>query len=240
MFTAESTLGSIIVEHPALAGVFELLELDYGCGGKQTLSAACRARGLDPVATLAALESAAADAQADPALADTATMSLTVLADHIEETHHAYVKRELPALLGQSRRLVAVHGDRDSLHAKAATAVAALAEEMLMHMAMEEQVLFPLIRQLDRGDGSARHCGTVANPIRVMELEHEHADGAVHHLRTLTRGFTPALNSCETHRTFLAGLARFEQDLHEHVHKENNILFPRALAREVSLMSRSH
>jgi regulator of cell morphogenesis and NO signaling len=167
-------------------------------------------------------------------------MGLTALADHIEETHHAYVKRELPVLLEQSRRLVAVLGDRDTRHAEAAATVAALAEGMAMHMAKEEQILFPLIRQLDRGDGSAHRCGTVANPIRVMEQEHEHAGGAVHHLRKLTRGFTPDSSSCETHRTFLAGLARFEQDLHEHVHKENNLLFPRTLTREAILMARGN
>jgi regulator of cell morphogenesis and NO signaling len=238
MILPESSLGTIVARQPALAGVFERLEIDYCCGGKQSLAAACQARGLDPATVAAMLQAFGSVDTARPA-ADPASMSLTELADHIEQTHHEYVKRELPVLLEQAHRLVAAHGERDPRHAEAAATVATLHDEMFSHMAKEEQILFPIVRQIDRGDAGGNHCGTVANPIRVMELEHEHAGEAIHHLRRLTCGFTPDADSCETHQAFLAGLARFERDLHEHVHKENNILFPRALAREAGLMARS-
>ena len=86
-------------------------------------------------------------------------------------------------------------------------------------------------RQIEAGDlGTGSHCGSVANPIRQMEMEHEAAGALTARLRELTDGFTPNAESCNTHRAMLAGLAEFESDLHRHVHKENNILFPRALA----------
>jgi regulator of cell morphogenesis and NO signaling len=238
MIQIESTLGTIVAQNPTLAGVFERLQLDYCCGGKQSLATACQARGLDAATVLTMLQ---AIAEMDPArpVANPAAMTLTELTDHIEQTHHVYVKRELPVLLEQARRLVTAHGERDPRHAVAAATVTALHDEMFMHMAKEEQILFPIVRQLDRGDAGENHCGTVANPIRVMELEHEHAGDAIHHLRRLTRGFTPEPDSCETHRAFLSGLSQFERDLHEHVHKENNILFPRAVEREACL-TREH
>jgi regulator of cell morphogenesis and NO signaling len=107
---------------------------------------------------------------------------------------------------------------------------------MFNHMAKEEQILFPIVRALESGAaGAASHCGSIANPIRVMEAEHDHAGGAVARLRELTDGFTAKPDDCNTHRALLAGLAQFEADLHRHVHKENNILFPRAIAMESQL-----
>jgi regulator of cell morphogenesis and NO signaling len=98
-------------------------------------------------------------------------------------------------------------------------------------MQKEEVILFPLVRQIEAGTGDAFHCGSIAHPIRVMEAEHESAGHATARLRELTDGFKPGPQDCNTHRALLAGLADFEADLHRHVHKENNVLFPRALAR---------
>ena len=106
----------------------------------------------------------------------------------------------------------------------------ALTKEMFSHMQKEEQILFPMVRQLEAGVAGNFLCGSVANPIRQMELEHESAGAAVACLRELTDGFAPNDDACNTHRALLAGLAEFEGDLHQHVHKENNVLFPRAQA----------
>jgi regulator of cell morphogenesis and NO signaling len=163
---------------------------------------------------------------------DAATMSLTQLADHIEATHHAYLKEELPQLIEKADRVAYKHGWRDPRLPAVAATVHALAAEMFNHMAKEEQILFPLVRELER-DGAISHpCGSVANPIRQMEEEHDSAGSALARLRELTDGFTPDGESCNTHRAMLAALAQLESDMHTHVHKENNVLFPRAIALE--------
>jgi regulator of cell morphogenesis and NO signaling len=164
-------------------------------------------------------------------------MSLASLADHIEQTHHRYLKEELPALVEKADRVAEKHGWRDSRLPAVADTVRTLAGEMFHHMAKEEQVLFPLVRELERTGTVSGHCGSIANPIRQMEYEHDGAGAAVARLRELTDGFVPDADACNTHRALLAELARLETDLHEHVHKENNVLFPRALALEAQLVN---
>ena len=230
-FTPDTKLGDIVAAQPALARVFERLGLDYCCGGKQTLAAACSRRQLDPQTVAVMLEVAAEAVRSGPAEVDAARLTLTALADHIEQTHHTYLKAELPRLTEMAERVALKHGWRDARLAEVHEGIAALTEEMFAHMHKEETVLFPIIRQLEAGDRHAgSHCGSLANPIRQMEAEHESAGGLTARLRELTDAFTPTPESCNTHRALLAGLAEFESDLHRHVHKENNILFPRALA----------
>lgn len=234
--TPQTTVGEIVATHPLMARVFEALEIDYCCGGKRTLAEVCAPRGLDAKTLAATLAAAARLSMGSPVAVDPAGLSLSALADHIEATHHAYVKSELPALLEKAERVAEKHGWRDARLPEVARTVAALRDEMFSHMMKEEQILFPIVRELERGTaGASSHCGTIANPIRVMEAEHENAGGAIAYLRKLTDGFTPKPDDCNTHRALLAGLAQFEADLHQHVHKENNVLFPRALALEGQL-----
>jgi len=230
-FTPETTIGAIVAARPALARVFERLGLDYCCGGKQTLAAACGRKGLDPQTVAVMLEAAAVAVVAGPVEVDAAGMTLAQLADHIEQTHHRYVKTELPRLLEMAERVGRKHGWRDARLPEVYQTVLALTEEMMNHMHKEEAVLFPIVRDIEVGAADGFHCGSIANPIRQMEREHESAGNATARLRELTNGFTPGPEDCNTHRALLAGLADFEADLHRHVHKENNILFPRALAR---------
>jgi regulator of cell morphogenesis and NO signaling len=231
VISPQATVGDIVAQRPLLAGVFERIGIDFCCGGKRSLADACAARKLD-AATVVILLEAAAEQFASRPVVDAAAMSLTALADHIEHTHHAYLREELPLLVDKADRVAAKHGHRDERLPVVAETVRALAEEMFHHMEKEERVLFPLIRELEAHGRAAGHCGSIANPIEQMEREHEGAGGALAVLRELTGGFAPDAESCNTHRALLAGLARLETDLHEHVHKENNVLFPRALARE--------
>jgi len=230
-FTPATTVGAIVAERPALARVFERLGIDYCCGGKQTLEAACARKNLDPHTVSLMLAASVTANDASPEV-DAAGMTLSQLADHIEQTHHLYTKSELPRLVEMAGRVAGKHGWRDGRLAEVHQTVVALTEEMFSHMRKEELILFPMVRQIEAGaaDGSF-HCGSIASPISVMEAEHESAGNAIARLRELTDGFTPDAESCNTHRALLAGLAEFEGDLHRHVHKENNILFPRALAQ---------
>lgn len=229
-FTTETKLGDIVAAQPALARIFERLGLDYCCGGKQPLAQACARIGLDAGSILAALAAAAQTTAKGLPSVNPAELTLTQLADHIEQTHHVYVKAELPRLAEMAGRVATKHGWRDSRLTEMGAVVQALAQEMASHMEKEEKILFPFIRQIEAGAPDQFHCGSITNPISQMEAEHEAAGAAVAHLRLLTGGFAPEADACNTHRALLSGLAEFEVDLHQHVHKENNVLFPRALA----------
>lgn len=229
-------VGQIVAAQPLLARVFERVGIDYCCGGKRTLAQACEAKGLDAATVAVLLDAAAQVPPVEPAV-DAGAMSLSALADHIESTHHAYLRDELPALVEKAERVAHKHRWRDARLPAVAATVHDLASEMFSHMAKEEQVLFPLVRALEAKGGGSIPGGSIAHPIRQMESEHDVAGAALVRLRELTDGFTPDADACNTHRALLAGLARLESDLHAHVHKENNVLFPRALVLEAQAVA---
>ena len=232
-FTITETVGSIVAQQPALSRVFEQAGIDYCCGGKIPLDQACQKKGIDPQQLLNTLEKAAA--VAGPADVDAAAMSLTGLVDHIESSHHAYLKSELPRLDAMTQKVATVHGEHDARLAQIRDTYAGLAAEMTSHMMKEEQILFPMVRQLEASPTlPAFHCGSLANPIRQMELEHDQAGSALAKMRELSDRFTPPDWACNTYRAMLDAIAHLEHDLHQHVHKENNILFPRAIAFEAA------
>jgi regulator of cell morphogenesis and NO signaling len=231
-----SLVGQIVAAQPLLARVFERVGIDYCCGGKRTLADACTAKGLDAATVAVMLEAASQVSGPKPAV-DAASMSLVDLADHIESTHHAYLREELPQLVEKADRVAYKHAWRDARLPAVAETMRELANEMFSHMVKEERILFPLVRELERNGAVSHACGSLANPIRQMESEHDSAGGALVRLRQLTDGFTPDADACNTHRAMLAGFAQLEADLHEHVHKENNILFPRALAIEAKAVA---
>ncbi|HVU16246.1 MAG TPA: iron-sulfur cluster repair di-iron protein [Candidatus Didemnitutus sp.] len=226
--TGETRIGDIVAARPALARVFEELRIDYCCGGKQTLAVASARRGLAPATVLGLLE-AATEIRSATAVQDAAKLSLTELADHIERTHHAYLKAELPRLVELAERVARKHRERDARLAEVAGIVYELTTEMISHMQKEEQVLFPLVRQIEAGEFDD-DADILLGPIACMESEHDQAGALTARLRQLTDDYTPDAEACNSHRALLAGLAEFETDLHQHVHKENNLLFPRALA----------
>ncbi|MBN1442657.1 MAG: iron-sulfur cluster repair di-iron protein [Planctomycetes bacterium] len=231
LFQAHDTVGDVVARHPALARMFEEMEIDYCCGGKKTLEEVCRSRALDPRTLLTRLEQSASPA--DPPVVDAAAMSLTELADHIEQTHHAYLRTELPRLKGLADKVLTAHGAKEPRLRELRDTLLGLAEELSSHMMKEEQVLFPMLRQLEASSSAPTfHCGSLANPIRQMELEHDEAGSALARLRELTDGYTPPDWACNTYLAMLGALVRLERDLHEHIHKENNVLFPRALEME--------
>ena len=231
-FEVNDTVGDIVTRRPALSGVLEQSGIDYCCGGKKTLEEACREKGLDPRSIISSLEEASLSAEQEPVV-DPAVMSLTKLADHIEQTHHVYLRSELPRLNKIARKVASVHGKKDPRLHMVRETLHALADELSSHMMKEERILFPMVRQLEVSEEAPTfHCGTLANPIRQMELEHDQAGSALERLRELTEGFVPPEWACNTYRVLLDALAHLERDMHQHIHKENNVLFPRALEEE--------
>ena len=231
---AARTVGSLVTEKPSRSRVFERYGIDYCCGGKIPLEQACRAKGKDLQQVLDELQQAdGSDAEAGR---DWAAASMTELANHIEQTHHAYLREELPRLDRLVGRIREVHGERHPELVELERVFRDLHDELTAHMMKEEQILFPMIRSMEASDqAQAFHCGSVDNPIRVMEHEHDSAGNALARMSELTGRYTPPEDACNTFRATLSGLADLERDLHIHIHKENNILFPRASRREKEL-----
>lgn len=232
--TAQKTVGELVRERPSRARVFEDLGIDYCCGGKKPLSEACAKKGHDVDDVLESIKEADSAGSVEDAT-DYASMPLDELVDHIIATHHAYLVRELPRLQEMSAKVAKVHGDKDARLGELASVVNALVDELSSHMMKEERILFPVIRQLEQSDTlPAMPFGTLANPINAMEAEHDTAGSALADMHRLTDAYTSPDWACNTYRALLDGLHELELDLHQHIHKENNILFPRALAIEES------
>ncbi|PLZ94113.1 iron-sulfur cluster repair di-iron protein [Fischerella thermalis] len=233
-FQINDTVGAIVRDRPALSRLFEQAQIDYCCGGQKTLAEACAQGGIDPQTFLTKLETWTNNTPALPTSEVNLTaLSLTELMDHIERIHHVYLHTELPRLEKMVTKVAAVHGEKDPLLQQIKDVFLALSAELTTHLLKEEQVLFPMIRQLEAGDTlPSFHCGTIANPVHRMEFEHNEAGEALRQLRQLTDDFTAPAWACHTYRALLDGLLTFEQDMHQHIHKENNVLFPRAITLE--------
>lgn len=228
-------VGALVGERLGRSQVLERLGIDYCCGGKVPLAEACAGRGLDVAAVVRELEDWDARAGAD-AGEEVRGLGLGALADHIEATHHAYLHAALPQLAAQFDKVVAAHGANHPELAEARAVLGQLRAELESHMFKEEKVLFPLIRQLEAASSRPTfHCGSINNPIRVMEHEHDQAGSALARLQELTGGYRPPEDACTTYRALLQGLSDLEADLHRHIHKENNVLFPRAAELEARL-----
>ena len=240
MTATTKTVREIALEQPSSIRVFEHYGIDSCCGGRKPLAEACEAGNLEVDAVIAALE-AAAKAPASVAT-NWQQASLESLSGHIIATHHAYVKRELPRLAELALKVVARHGATRAELLVIQKSLAHLDEELSQHLAKEEAVLFPYIVKLERaialGDAKPHGCfGTVANPIAMMTQEHDAAGALLAEIRSLSSNFVTPADACPTYHAFYDGLKDFEQDLHQHIHLENNILFPRAIDLEATTVS---
>ncbi len=229
---ATDTVAEVVTRCPSLSRLFEQEGIDYCCGGKKTLDVVCEKKGLDANEFVSRLEELA-NCGLNENVVDADAMSLTELADHIEQTHHAYLRSEFPRLDKMTKRVASVHGEKNPALLEIRDTYSAMSEELLSHLAKEEQILFPMVRQIDASETAPQfHCGSLANPIHQMELEHSEAGSALEKLRELTDDYTPPQWACNTYRAMFDALAELERDLHQHIHKENNILFPRAIKME--------
>jgi regulator of cell morphogenesis and NO signaling len=214
-----TTLAEIAVAHPAAARVFYANRLDFCCGGRRSFADACQERGLDAEAILDAIRRE--EAGAEPAIRwEQAPMA--ELVDHIITHYHRRLRDALPNLLQMARKVEARHHEKAACPTGLATLLEHVQRSVLDHLEKEETILFPAI---------LRNTGSRLNsPVYVMELEHEHHKSDLLRLRALTNELTPPAEACTTWRALYLGLQQFEQELMEHIHLENNILFRRALA----------
>jgi regulator of cell morphogenesis and NO signaling len=230
----DRSVGEIVAADSRTAGVFDKFGIDFCCGGRRSLAEACRAAAADQslvVQALDALPPPETDAE------DVARWPLDRVIDHIVSTHHAYVRAALPTIAGYLAKLEQVHGAAHPELKAIEDVFARLSHELEMHMLKEEQILFPYVDDLVEWDAKGSSVltspfGSVSNPIRVMEHEHDDAAVALREIRALTNGYTPPPDGCVTYDVCMKELARFERNLHRHVHLENNVLFPRAIELE--------
>lgn len=238
MTYTEKTIGELVAERPDRSRVFEALGIDYCCGGKKTLETACGDNGIDVAEAVARLR----DVEIAPAkTADENWLHAPMrsLIENILSTHHAYLKNELPRLSGLTEKVESRHAKKEPRLTELRGVFAGLRTELDMHMMKEEQILFPAIVQMEETDAKpSLGCGFLGGPVSVMEAEHESAAEALTAIRSLTDHYTAPEWACNTFRALVDALQKLEADLHEHIHKENNILFPRALEMEQRLAGR--
>lgn len=231
----QKSVGTLVVEQPSRSRVFEEFGIDYCCGGKRRLDEACDLAGASPSSVVAALANAD-QARGTSREGDWAEESMSALIDHILSAHHAYLRRELPRLSELAAKVACAHGARFPWVVECQRVLGDLRAELESHMLKEERILFPLIEQLaGASESPAFHCGSILNPISVMEHEHDNANDALAQMCQLSNGFVPPADACNTLRAWLDGLSELEADLHQHIHEENNILFPKAQALEAKL-----
>ena len=221
--TELTSIGDIATAIPSSVRIFQRHGIDFCCGGKRALGAVCHERGLSFAATVSAIE---ASASARPTGRDWTQEPLTRLIDHIVATYHDSLREELPRLQAMAAKVAQVHGQRTPAFIEIATTVDLLSEDLLLHMRKEETVLFPVIRSIEQGRADA---AWIKAPVSVMEHEHDRAGEMLGELRKLTAAYTPPTGACATTRALYQGLEELEHSMHEHVHLENNVLFPRAL-----------
>jgi len=238
----ELTVGEIAAQSPAAIRVFERHHIDFCCGGNVPLRAASTARGLALEFLVQEIDAEIAGGalSTEKAGPDWQSASLSDLIEHIVATHHAYMKAQLPRIAEMMDKVLARHSaNHGGVLEPLAMTFFAMREELEAHLMKEEMILFPLIRRIEHARQSGAvpppsHCGSVGNPIRVMVMEHDSAGDALAKIRELTGGLTPPADACNTFRALYFELEALEADLHQHIHLENNILFPRAVEMEAA------
>ena len=232
------SVGEIVKLDFRAADVFSSYGIDFCCGGKISVAEACANAKTEESFVVSALENL--KSQQGSAVHDFDSWDIGFLADYIIHTHHQFVSKSIQQILPLAQKVADVHGDNHEEVELINELFQELAEDMLAHMQKEEGVLFPYIKKL-AADDSAGKCsdascfGTVMGPISVMEREHESAGVILKEMFRLSDGYTPPEDACNTFRVLYGNLKEFEDNLHRHIHLENNILFPKAIELEHAL-----
>jgi len=237
-FDESKTVREFALSIPSATKVFEKLGIDYCCGGGKKLGEACVQAKLPVEQVLQQLEQAESSRVArNESSADWSTQPLSDLIDHIVQKHHEFVKAEIPRLSNLAEKVASKHGPTHPETVKVNELFETLADELSMHLMKEEQILFPYITRmeesvLEKAPVLPPPFGTVQNPVRMMVSEHDSAGTILRELRAISADYKAPDDACTSYRTLYNGLLEFEADLHQHIHLENNVLFPRAIAME--------
>ena len=232
------TVGELAVELPNATRVFEKSKIDYCCGGDQLLGAACAKAGVDLQTLEKMLETSAEPAAS--ANVDLQNLSATELIQYILDKHHVYTRDEMQRLEVLVNKVVNAHGANHPELLSIRDLLQQLIAELRGHMFKEEQILFPYIGELERSASQGRIApfapfGTINNPVRMMMFEHDNAGELLREMRKLSCDYRLPENACLSYQTFYQALEAFELDLHQHIHLENNLLFPRAIKLEAAI-----
>jgi regulator of cell morphogenesis and NO signaling len=235
--TIEKTVRELALEEPGAARVFERLGIDYCCGGAHTLGQACQAAHLQASDVMEELANAENSAQDFPRDSYWQAASLADLMAHIKATHHKYTREEIARLRPLFDKVCSAHGERHIELLELRATFSGLSHELETHLMKEEMVLFPYIERLEEAVIQKEPVvpppfGSVQNPVSMMESEHALAGTALRKLRAGSNGYTAPADACASYQALYRALAQFEADLHQHIHLENNILFPRAIEME--------
>ena len=230
------TVRELALEHASATRVFEKLGIDYCCGGNRPLEEACRAANLDVDQVLQSLEKARATPAA-PQKQNWPIEPLAGLIAHIQSIHHKYTREEIARLGPLFEKVCKAHGKNHPELLRIREVFQGLAQELTSHMAKEEMILFPYITRMEaalvKNEPIPRPpFGSVQNPVSMMEHEHDSAGNALRAMREASNGYLTPADACVSFQTLYDALAEFEADLHQHIHLENNVLFPRAVALE--------
>lgn len=237
--TGETKVKEIVVANPGATRILEQAGVDYCCGGNRSLHDACAHAGVSEEEIMARLRENKVNV--GPADADWVSAPLGDLTKHIREKHHRYVReavQRVPTLLA---RVKTKHGNNHPEIAEIEDLFLKVGREMIMHMRKEEQVLFPYIEAVERAASGKETLEppffqTVRNPVHAMMEEHDAAADLVRQIRAASSTYTPPANACASYQALYGDLQEFEADLHQHVHLENNILFPRAVDMEAAIL----
>ena len=234
----DKTLAEIVTDNIRAAIVFEEYGLDFCCKGKRSLKDACAEKKVDVQKIVNELINLSGDGNETQNVDD---WQLDFLVDYIMNNHHQYVRRMIPVITLHADKVASVHGKNHLETIKIADLFLAVREELEMHMMKEERILFPQIKQmiLNQKENSQFFppaFGTIQNPIRMMEYEHTNAGDALYQIRELSNNYSHPEDACNTFKALYSELKEFEEDLHKHIHLENNILFPKSIDLESQLV----
>ena len=235
-----STIGEIVTQDFRTASVFSEYGIDFCCGGNKTLQKACEEKSVNISELQKKLNEVIQSPKGNDV--DFNSWDIDLLADYIEKTYHRYIKEKTPILLQYLEKIRDVHGENHPELFEIYDLFSHSAMDLSMHLQKEERILFPMIRQMSESESSNQdtelgHCGTIENPISVMMSEHVTEGARFEKISELSQGYTVPSDGCNTFRAAYTLLDEFEQNLHKHIHLENNILFPKAIKLEQLLFS---
>ncbi len=230
-YSKENIVGEIVARDYRTATVFKAHKIDFCCKGNRTIGEVCEKSNHDVENILNELNGISQDTSDN--INDFQSWDMDLLADYIEKKHHRYVEKKIPELKTYLNKVARVHGERHPELVEIDQLFSASAFDLLSHMQKEENILFPFIRQMAANKGViVPPFGTVENPINMMKHEHDNEGERFRKIAALTNNYNPPADACTTYRVAFSMLQEFEDDLHKHIHLENNILFPKAIATE--------